>query len=291
MTPNRSTDETHCLYLKNAPHYLGELATPAHMVDYAIAAEEAGWDGVLLADALGSHNQSYIDPWITHASIASVTDELLLGSWVTPVPRRQPWQLASNLAVLDALSDGRVIFGAGFGAPWNYEVTGIGYDPGRLGEQYDESLEIIEALWQGEEVSFEGEHFSIDALELPITPVQEPRIPTFMGCWWPNKKPIQRAASYDGLMPYGPSFHGGEGVQGEQPTGTVEEETRAIVEYYRDEADGSGDILIPIDVPKAPDNYLDICRELDITWTLTTGAITNESHEQNLERIRDGPPS
>lgn len=280
----------HALYLQNTAANIGDLATPTTAVEYAVTAEEAGWDAILMADALGGSGPSYVEPWITQASIAAKTERILLGTWIVPVPRRQPWQIASNLATLDRLSDGRVVFGAGLGAPWNYESTGIDYEPVALGERYDEALEIIVQLWEGSPVSYEGTHFSVEELEIPTTPVQAPRIPVMAGCWWPNKKPIHRAARWDGLMPVGPSFYGSEGVQGEQPTGSIEEELVDIVRYYREEAGGTGEILVPIDVPEAPEDFIQRCRDLDVEWAMTTALLEDNDHEGNLDRIAAGPP-
>lgn len=280
----------HGLYLKNAPHSIGELATPKHAKEHAVVAERAGWDGVFMADALGGPGRSYVDPWITLASIAAETDDITLGSWITPLPRRQPWQLASELAALDRLSDGRVLLGVGLGAPWNYEVTGIGYDPASLADRYDEALEIITSLWSGEPVTYDGEHYHLDELTLATTPLQEPRIPIVMGFWWPNKRPIHRAAAYDGIMPVAPSFYGAEGVQGERPTGTPEEELAQLVEYYRTEAGGSGEIVLPIDAAETPPDFVELCESHGVTWTLTTDLLEGDSHDANLERILEGPP-
>ena len=290
-TPTADDGLKHGLYLQNTPAALGELATPSYALEYAVAAEDAGWDGVFMADSIGSQNQSYVEPWITLASVAARTERIRLGTWITPVPRRQPWQVASDLATLDELSNGRVILGSGLGAPWNYETTGIGYEPSALGARYDEALDVISELWRGEEVSYDGDHFELDGVGLPVTPIQEPRIPIVMGCWWPNKKPIHRAAKWDGIMPVGPSFYGGEGVQGEKPTGTIDEEVAEMVAYYRDAADGAGEVVIPIDVPEAPPDFIDTCRDLGMTWSLTTSLLDDESHDTNLERIRAGPPA
>lgn len=78
------------------------------LVEYGVAAEEAAWDGVFLADhlAMGGDDgyPAFPDPWITLSGIAARTYEIRLGSWVTPIPRRQPWQLARNLTTLDTRS-------------------------------------------------------------------------------------------------------------------------------------------------------------------------------------------
>jgi alkanesulfonate monooxygenase SsuD/methylene tetrahydromethanopterin reductase-like flavin-dependent oxidoreductase (luciferase family) len=117
------TTPKHGLYLQNSPAYLGDLADPESMVEYAVAAEEAGWDGVFLADGLTPQFPS-VDPWITLSGIATRTERLRLGTWVTPIPRRHPWQVAQDLATLDHLSNGRVLLGAGLGNPGNYTTYG-----------------------------------------------------------------------------------------------------------------------------------------------------------------------
>lgn len=121
-------------------------------------------------------------------------------------------------------------------------------------------------------------------------PIQEPRIPILLGWWWPNKKPFQRAARWDGIIPAAPSFYGSKGEQGEPITGTIEE-VSALIKYYRGLTDDPGEILIPIDVPEALDGFVDTCRELGATWLLTSALLDGESHAQYLERIREGPPT
>lgn len=291
MTPaTASSGPKHGLYLQNCHVYIDELATPEHMIDYAVAADESGWDGVFLADGLYPEFPS-IDPWITLAGVAVRTSHVVLGSWITPVPRRHPWQLAHDLATLDHLSNGRVLLGAGLGTEGNYTTFGDEWQPKRIARKYDEALDVIDGLWQGGPFSYDGEFYTVEEATLPYTPVQEPRIPILLGCWWPNKKPFRRAAKWDGIMPSAPSFFGSEGEQGERATGTIEEEVQDLVSYYRNQTDEPGDILLPIDVPEAPDDFADTCRDLGATWLLTTDLLDGESHEENLERIRAGPPA
>ena len=79
-------------------------------------------------------------------------------------------------------------------------------------------------------------------------------------------------------------------MQGEPVTGTPAEEVRDIVAYYRDVADGPGEIILPVDPPEAPDDFIEVCRQVDPTWLLTTELLEADSHQENRERIRAGSP-
>lgn len=265
----------------------GHSLDPREVVEYAVAAEESGWNGVFLAEGIW---EGWVDPWTQLGAVASVTEELTIGTWVTPIPQKIPWWLANAVATLDHISGGRVILGAGLGAHFEYEMFGSPHDMRALGRKYDEALEIITGLWKGEPFSFEGEFFTIREAKLPVTPVQRPRVPILMGCWWPNKKPFQRAARYDGIMPFWPALLGkeggtawgtpGVGPQGEEQTGTVEEELHDLLDYYYSLTDDPGEIFLP----DRPDKgYRRLCKELGATWLFTTSI-------DSLDQLREGPP-
>jgi alkanesulfonate monooxygenase SsuD/methylene tetrahydromethanopterin reductase-like flavin-dependent oxidoreductase (luciferase family) len=76
--PQHATPQ-HGLYLQNASGYLDELATPTNILEYAVAADEAGWDGVFMADGLYPDFPS-IDPWTTLSGIATRTENVALGT-------------------------------------------------------------------------------------------------------------------------------------------------------------------------------------------------------------------
>lgn len=284
----------------------GDLADPGLLVEYSVAAEEAGWDGVFLADHLidwdvSGPDRPIADPWITLAGVASRTERIKLGSYVTPVARRQPWQLARDLAVLDHLSDGRVIFGAGLGATPDYTTFAEPFDTARLAERYDEGLEVITGLWQGEPFSYDGTHFTIDEAVMLPTPVQEPRIPILIAGNWPHKKPMLRGARWDGIMPQWPSLlrhlpgrtveelgdHFREAIDQQQ---SHEKEVRELVEYYHRLTDDPGDIVLRIDVPDRPSDFIEMCRDLGVTWLLSSPVDASDTKSENIERIRGGPP-
>src|ERR687884_1256205 len=95
---------------------IGSYSDPRHVVRVAQQAETAGWEALLIWDHLGFvWGPPAADPWVTLAAVAAQTERIRIGTAVTPVPRRRPHVLAHQVATLDVLSGGRVIFGAGLG--------------------------------------------------------------------------------------------------------------------------------------------------------------------------------
>jgi alkanesulfonate monooxygenase SsuD/methylene tetrahydromethanopterin reductase-like flavin-dependent oxidoreductase (luciferase family) len=80
---------------------------------YVSLAEEAGWDGCFLGDAIWCE-----DPMISLAAAAMTTHRIRLGTMIIPMPLRRPWKVASESLALDHLSEGRLILGLGAGAVW-----------------------------------------------------------------------------------------------------------------------------------------------------------------------------
>jgi alkanesulfonate monooxygenase SsuD/methylene tetrahydromethanopterin reductase-like flavin-dependent oxidoreductase (luciferase family) len=120
---------------------------------------------------------------------------------VTPVPRRRPWKLAAEAVALDHLSDGRFILGVGIGDPGDPFMRGEG-EPRVLAEKLDESLEIIDALWTGEPVTFAGSHYTLDGVQVNPRPVQRPRIPIWVGGNLLVPAVRRRIARWDGSCAY-----------------------------------------------------------------------------------------
>jgi alkanesulfonate monooxygenase SsuD/methylene tetrahydromethanopterin reductase-like flavin-dependent oxidoreductase (luciferase family) len=169
-----------------------ELSEPALVAELAAQAERRGWDGFFVWDhvAYAEPVKALADPWVTLAAVAMRTERIVIGPLVTPLPRRRPHQLARETVTLDRLSRGRLVLGVGLGS----EVTGE-FDPKRFGEEgdpkaraklLDDGLEKLLSYWDG---GFEPR------------PVQRPRIPIWVAARWPNRRPVRRAARYDGLFP------------------------------------------------------------------------------------------
>jgi alkanesulfonate monooxygenase SsuD/methylene tetrahydromethanopterin reductase-like flavin-dependent oxidoreductase (luciferase family) len=180
-----------------------QLADPVVLAGLAADAEQAGWDAVFIWDHLRyrAPAQAATDPWIALAAMATRTDRVLLGPMVTPVARRRPQVLARQLVALDHLSGGRVVFGVGVGQDTSGdEFVGFGEqtDTRRRADLLDEGLDVITGLLSGEAVDHHGEHFTVAATTFLPTPVQA-HLPIWVAARWPNRRPLRRAARYDGV--------------------------------------------------------------------------------------------
>ena len=151
--------------------------------------------------------------------------------------RRQPWQMARDLATLDRLSNGRVILGVGLGRRPDYELFGQPWDFKTIASKTDEALLLIERLWRGERVTHVGDHYQISDVALLPTPIQQPRIPVVVGGIWPRRPAVRRGARWDGIMTHFP----GDGVL---PADDLAPEQHAIemVDFYRAITDEIGEI-------------------------------------------------
>ena len=117
----------------------------------ARAAEAAGWEGFFVWDHLAFvWGSPSADPWITLAAVASATENLTLGTAVTPLPRRRPQVLAQQLGTLERLNGGGVVLGAGLGGN-EKEFTAFGedFDARRRAKLLDDGLKIVRDSWHG----------------------------------------------------------------------------------------------------------------------------------------------
>jgi len=186
------------VYLPNFGPY-GDART---LADLAHDAENAGWDGFFLWDHIAGWSLPIVDPWIALTAIALNTQHIRIGTTVTPLPRRRPWKLARETVSLDHVSGGRLTLSVGIGlgqAEW--EHLGEQPDPKKRGEMLDEALNVLVGLWSGEPFSYAGQYYHISQAHFLPKPLQQPRIPIWVGGFWPNKAPFRRAAHWDGVLP------------------------------------------------------------------------------------------
>src|SRR4051794_7368001 len=167
-----------------------ELSDPLLLAELGAEAEERGWDGLFLWDHVNYRPpvRAIADPWVALSAVATATTRLRIGPLVTPLSRRRVQKLARETVTLDRLSEGRFVLGVGLGSDRNGELEPFGevVDPRGRARMLDDGLDRLQAFWDGE-------------FEPP--PVQQPRIPVWVAARWPHRRPVRRAARWDGLFP------------------------------------------------------------------------------------------
>jgi alkanesulfonate monooxygenase SsuD/methylene tetrahydromethanopterin reductase-like flavin-dependent oxidoreductase (luciferase family) len=172
----------------------GDYAEPGAVVELGVAAEAAGWEAISLWDH--AHFWGGVgDPWVTLTAVATRTSRLRLVTGVSPVPRYRPHLLARALHALDALSGGRVVFGAGLGVPEDLDPLGDGHDAATRAAMTDEALPLVAQWCEGRTVSHEGPHYrAADVQVCPAPPDGRP--PIWIGGL--SGPALRRAARWEG---------------------------------------------------------------------------------------------
>lgn len=168
-------------------------------------AEEAGFYSFWVMDHYyqikGLFGETYTDPMLeaytTLGYFAGLTEKAYLGVLVTGVIYRHPAVLMKMVNTLDVLSGGRAYFG--IGAAW-YEDEAIGNgipypSTSERFEQLEDSLKLAKTLWNSDETSFEGKHFSAPALTNNPRPLSNPHPRIMVGGTGPNKT-LRMVAQY-----------------------------------------------------------------------------------------------
>ena len=182
-----------------------DFSDPRALAELAHEAESAGWDGFFIWDHIFFDPTFHpvADTWVALTAVALRTERLRIGTMITPLARRRPWKLARETVSVDQISNGRLTLGVGLGDPvqWDFGFFDEVTDPKTRARRLDEGLEVLTGLWNGRPFSYEGDVYTVKEVTFHPTPVQSPRIPIWVGGWWPNKPPLRRAARWDGVCP------------------------------------------------------------------------------------------
>ncbi len=276
-------------YAIDFPNY-GYYYNPRDIAKLAHEAEDAGWDGFFLYDQIAfmkGLGLSYTDPWIALAAIAMETQDIKIGTMVTPIPRRRPWQLAREVTSIDHLSNGRFILGVGLGDPASEFTTfGEEKDPRIRAKKLDEGLDIIRGLWSGEPFKYRGDYFTVRKIKFLPTPVND-HIPIWVAGMWPHKKPFLRAARFDGICP--------SSIR--HPQLLTPAEITEILEFIKKNRSKTGnfDVFFAGETPGNPEEGAKVVKpyiEAGITWwsERINDLRFSNSPKKMLERILQGPP-
>jgi alkanesulfonate monooxygenase SsuD/methylene tetrahydromethanopterin reductase-like flavin-dependent oxidoreductase (luciferase family) len=154
--------------------------------------DEGGYDGVWLAE---HHFNTYSvcpSPHLMAMNVASRTKNLRIGMAVSLAVFYNPLRLAEEVAMLDVLSGGRINWGAGRGFdPWEFRAFDV--DVAESAARFQEAVEIVLAAWTNEKLTYHGQFWNYDDVELLPKPMQQPHPPTWVAATSPDA--LQRAAS------------------------------------------------------------------------------------------------
>ncbi len=153
-------------------------------------AEELGYDSIWFGEhvvAPDPHvppspmqpDDPILDGPVGLSFVAGLTERIKLATGIVILPQRNPLVLAKQLASLDVLSGGRLIFGMGVGY-LEPEMAAIGVPMERRGARADEYLAAMRALWEDEKPAFDGEFVSFSGVNAYPRPLQKP-LPVVVG--------------------------------------------------------------------------------------------------------------
>jgi probable F420-dependent oxidoreductase len=189
------------------PNYR-KLASPENLVLVAQRSEALGFDSLWVTDHVvipEAHRELFgatiYDPLSVLAFVAAHTRRVDLGTAVLVLPYRHPVSVAKQLATIDNLSGGRVVFGIGAG--WSREeFAALGANYAERGPVTDEYLRVILELWTNPEPVFEGSYVTLRDVSAEPRPLRQPHPPILVGGY--GKKAIRRAVAMgEGWLPDG----------------------------------------------------------------------------------------
>ena len=183
----------------------GTAAIRPKLKEIVTTAEESGFYSLWVMDHYyqikGLFGEAYTDPMLeaytTLGYMAGLTEKAYLGVLVTGVIYRHPSVLMKVINTLDILSGGRAYLG--IGAAW-YEEEAKGYgipypSTSERFEQLEDNLKLAKAVWNSDEISFEGKHFSAPAITNNPRPLSNPHPRIMIGGTGP-KKTLRMVAQY-----------------------------------------------------------------------------------------------
>ncbi|MBM3509504.1 MAG: LLM class flavin-dependent oxidoreductase [Alphaproteobacteria bacterium] len=158
-----------------------DMALRIHdLFEQARRADELGFDAIFA----GMHYASY-PLWMPQllpflARLSGETKRARLVAGLVLIPLHKPIDVAEQIATIDVMSGGRVVFGAGLGYR-DVEFKAFGTAAADKSRRFAENLEAIVRLWKEDHVTLKGSHFELDDASLSIKPLQKPHPPIWIG--------------------------------------------------------------------------------------------------------------
>jgi probable F420-dependent oxidoreductase len=204
-----------------------ESPSGSALISQAHRIEDLGYTTFFVPDHFVDHP---LAPIPTMAAVATATETLRVGTLVLGNDYKHPAVVATEMATVDLISNGRLELGIGAG--WmtaDYEQAGLPLDrPGTRIERLDESVDVLKGLFADGPFSYAGKHYTISDLEGMPKPVQRPHPPIIIGGG--GKKVLSLAGRQADIV----------GINANAGRGYIDEalEVRSLVEEHTDEMVG-----------------------------------------------------
>ena len=161
-------------------------------LEMARRAEQLGFASVTRGSHYSSHPLLGLQQIPFLAQVAIVAPRLRLIPGVVLLPLHKPLDVAEQIATLDVMSGGKVVFGCGIGYR-EVEFKAFGTTLKQAGPRFEECLDAVKRLWTEEFVTMKGSHFELEGANCAIKPVQQPMPPVWIGANADIRHPSRRA--------------------------------------------------------------------------------------------------
>ncbi|MDE2581112.1 MAG: LLM class flavin-dependent oxidoreductase [Rhodospirillales bacterium] len=149
-------------------------------LETARRAEALGYDSVLKGSHYSSHPFQSVQQIPFLAQVAALCPNLRIVAGVVLLPLHKPLDLAEQLASLDIMSNGKLVFGVGIGYR-EVEFQAFGTTMKDSGPRFEECLTAVRRLWSEDFVTMQGSHFRLDRANSTVKPIQQPGPPVWVG--------------------------------------------------------------------------------------------------------------
>jgi len=230
-----------------------------------VTAEKLGFDSTIIAEHHFTEDGVSPSPNVVCAAIGALTARMRIGPGVLLLPLHNPIEVAEQAAVLDNLTNGRLILGVGLGNRLaDFEGYSVNFSERK--RRMEESLQLLGRLLSEEEVTFSGRHFKANKVTVTPRPVQKPRPPIWIGAE-KSENAVKRAAQFGDAWIPSPLM----------PRGIL----KRYVKVYEDEVKSSGKDLSRLERPLRKDAY--VSSDASTAWEEAKVGILNMYYKDYLK--------
>lgn len=174
------------------------------LLEQVALAREFGFDSIFVGQHFLTHPLQTIQPIPLLGRLAAEVGDMWLGTGIILLPLFHPVDVAEQIATLDTITNGKLIFGVGLGYE-EEEFQAFGIDRKHRVGRFEESLEIIKGLWTDDSVTYHGQHFSLTDAVPTNRPAQKPHPPIWIAA--NNHPAVRRAARMGDVLYASPHAH------------------------------------------------------------------------------------